>query len=135
MRRVGAPFVLLLAWLGVILFFSSQSTVPGEGILGLPDATRAVLGHLGLYGVLGVLVLWNACRTRPAWGWSLFGVMAASIFGFLWGALDEWHQRFVPGRDSSLGDMGVDTAGAFGGSVLLYLLYSFLHRSESARRE
>ena len=135
---VGVPFALLLLWLGVILFISSQSRVPqlpGEGILGAFHVNRATVGHLSLYGVLGVLALWSAGRARPKWGWSLLGIVAAGVFGFLWGSLDEWYQGFVPGRVPTLGDVGLDTAGAFGGSGLLYLLHSLLHRPVFARRK
>ena len=85
--------------------------------------------------MLGVLALWSAGRARPKWGWSLLGIVAAGVFGFLWGSLDEWYQGFVPGRVPTLGDVGLDTAGAFGGSGLLYLLHSLLHRPVFARRK
>ena len=34
------------------------------------------------------------------------------------GAIDEYHQRFVPGRDSSLLDFAADIAGTFCGASL-----------------
>jgi len=33
------------------------------------------------------------------------------LSGIVWAVLDEFHQSFVPGRDSSVQDMAADTAG------------------------
>ena len=52
------------------------------------------LGHYGLF--------WRA-KAR------LFVVGA--ILGVLYGALDEYHQSFVPGRDSSVLDLAADAVG------------------------
>jgi VanZ family protein len=62
------------------------------------------VAHFGVYGLLGTLV----CRLRPGWPGAVLGLVAASGFG----ATDEWHQSFVPGRDSSLDDWIADTLGA-----------------------
>lgn len=44
-------------------------------------------------------------------------LLAACAFG----AFDEWHQSFVPGRDASLGDWAADTLGAMAGLTAMAL--------------
>lgn len=86
----------------VIVYFSSQSQVdmPGswEG--------RDKLIHASVWCVLGALFALTALRptTRAA----AVAILAAVVFG----ASDEFHQSFVPGRDASLLDLLADTVGA-----------------------
>ena len=72
---------------------------------------RDVVGHMALYGVLGMLAMvvlacWVAGPTRQA-RWAL---LTAGL-GVLYGVLDEYHQSFVPGRSASAMDVVVDSVG------------------------
>jgi VanZ family protein len=65
--------------------------------------------HIPLYGILAFLLL-RAVRSNFRAGFSsrflIAGVIAAAV-----GALDEWHQSFIPGRDASFGDVLLDWVG------------------------
>ncbi|GLC27331.1 VanZ family protein [Roseisolibacter agri] len=81
---------------------------------GLPQAGRVdkVL-HALSYGLLG----WLVGRAVPA---STRGQLAAAFAGLVaFGALDEWHQGFIPGRATSGADLLADAVGALVG-LLLY---------------
>jgi hypothetical protein len=62
-----------------------------------------------------------------AWGWALRAwvpaengrAMAACGLALAYGALDEWHQSFVPGRYASLTDIVLNAAGAVLGIWLI----------------
>jgi VanZ family protein len=72
------------------------------------------VGHLAMYGVLGWLTMWAAL---PQGAWrraALVALVAISSFG----ALDEWHQQFVPGRSQDRSDWLADTVGAALGITL-----------------
>jgi len=69
--------------------------------------------HLGLYLVLGGTLAWAKGKTPSA------PVPLLLFLGMAYGALDEWHQAFVPGRDPSLGDFVADCAGVALGFILL----------------
>ena len=120
------PIALFVGWLGLILGLSSmsastvESSVRSSGTGGLPVD---VISHLALYTVLGILTAWSVRRLVPTWGWSVACVPVAGAFGFLWGLFDEWYQHFFPGRVTSWGDVGLDTAGGFAGGLLLYSLH------------
>ncbi|MEO6981705.1 MAG: VanZ family protein [Edaphobacter sp.] len=76
------------------------------------------LGHLGGYGVLGLMFRRGWYRSVPlflAWSRSQLRLLAAglavwSVFGIA--CMDEWHQSFLPGRVSSVTDVMIDTLGA-----------------------
>jgi len=68
--------------------------------------------HFCSYGFLGALAFfsWRATLpARPRWTlrWSLLGLLVAMIAG----ALDEFHQIFVPSRGPSLRDVLIDIMG------------------------
>jgi len=69
--------------------------------------------HLGLYLVLGATLAWAKEKTPSA------PAPVLLLLGMAYGALDEWHQAFVPGRDPSLGDFAADCAGVALGFILL----------------
>lgn len=103
-RRLA--LALALAWAGVIYYASSQPNpfpfVPRELF------THDKLLHAGAYAALGGLLLaaLEGVRLRGA-----LAVAAAVALASAWGASDEWHQSFVPGRDMDPFDWAADTAG------------------------
>jgi len=111
----------VLAWgpaavWAAVLFLSSEWS-------GLPRSVWAALNdkliHLALYGVLGATLAWgkNSASTAPP-HWALL------LLGVAYGALDEWHQSFVPRRDPSLDDLLADVVGVGVGYLLLWLVSS-----------
>jgi len=50
-------------------------------------------------------------------------VVLLLLIGVGYGALDEWHQSFVPGRDVSVADWGADIAGMIIGLLLFSRFY------------
>ncbi len=87
-----------LALAATIVFASSQTHVPG---IGAPGRDKIV--HFAVFGLLATLSV--RLVPRPA-AWVV--VLGASLFG----ASDEWHQSFTPGRMMDWADWVADTAGA-----------------------
>lgn len=113
--RRGGAWVPVGLWLLVLLTLTS---VPSSA---LPSLSVSVYdsGHLVLYGVLGALVARAAMRGGVAPGRLMLAWPVLAAFG----VLDEWHQRFIPGRFPSLTDMAFDAIGAAAGLWLgAYLL-------------
>jgi VanZ family protein len=108
--------VLTLAWAMLIYYLSDQ---PGIDIAPLfPHQDKFM--HLAAYAVLGFLAMGSckagACRHRAAHYW-----VVVSLVG-LYGALDEIHQYFVPGRHADLLDVLADVCGGLLGAGLMFLL-------------
>lgn len=114
-------------WATVLFFLSSLPLGPGPGWLPFADK----LAHLVLYGVLGGALAWG--RRRSAGG----GPIAPVASGILYGATDEWHQSFVPGRTPSGADWGADILGVLLGywiaSSILLRLAKGIHEHRPGR--
>ncbi len=89
-----------LIWMGVIFYFSAQSQLPAAP--GWWDVVFKKGAHLGAYAVLG----WLYTRGWPVKGWH------AWLAAVLYGASDEVHQAFVPGRHPWGIDVLIDGVGA-----------------------
>ena len=94
---------------GVIFFLSSRPN-PGLGSAPL-DQFASIVAHLALYSSL-------AFAFQHASGWREFkGAVLAVLLVGLYGASDEIHQAFVPGRDASFVDFAIDLVGAITGTA------------------
>ena len=70
------------------------------------------IAHFGFYGVAGFLfVLWR----REIGTGAVAAVLSAAIFAALLGAVDEFHQQWIPGRSMELLDWVADFAGGTAG--------------------
>jgi VanZ family protein len=106
---------LLIA--GFIWFLSSQSILPQpKGILGW-DKLQHFLAYWTLSIAAGFWVRPAFWRRRPVLS-SLLIMLAGSAYG----AIDEFHQYFVPGRDCNVWDWIADTLGALLGALTVLLL-------------
>jgi VanZ family protein len=85
--------------------------------VGAPDGTDKLV-HVLLYGVLSRS--WRARSDRPRGGWTArcSSVAGVSLFGYV----DEWHQKFIPGRGQDHLDWVADTVGGVTGLLLLAAL-------------
>jgi VanZ family protein len=111
-------------------------------ITGTVNEVIRKVGHFFGYGMIGILF-------RNAWHssirahvvtithrWMSSGLMlsasALSVAStFLVASLDEWHQKYVPGRVSSFRDVLLDTAGA----LLLNLLFWGVRACPRSRKQ
>lgn len=91
---------LWILWMALI---AVSSHIPGEMMPRMPfeDADKAA--HIAVYLVLGVLGVGAVARLRPDWPRPLVG-STALVVGAVFGALDELHQSYVPGRNMSMED-------------------------------
>jgi len=110
---------LLSLWLPVlfcmagIFYFSSLPANEIPALFPLQD----ILFHAIIYGVLGYLFSRALKNTNPGLG-GISIVAITFLFVFSYGISDEFHQRFVPGRDVSVIDCLVDGFAGFIGSLL-----------------
>jgi VanZ family protein len=86
--------------------------------------------HFGEYAVLALLV-WRAVRkpqrndTRP-WHWGATAMCLLVVVSYA--ATDEFHQRFVPSRQSSVVDVLIDSSGAVLALIFLWAVGRWRHR-------
>lgn len=112
------PALLLMA----LIFMLSSIPSQGMPVFGGYDLLVKKLGHFTGYALLAQSFLRGLGRN------DLKTIGFAWILAVLYGASDELHQAFVPGRQSTLIDVGIDALGALTG-----LIPSLIRRLRSAR--
>jgi VanZ family protein len=103
-----------IVYMAVIFAISSQPNP-------LPEVTARVsdkLLHLVEYSGLAALFVRALGRDGAgrAWRWR-DAVLAAIVMTSLYGASDEYHQAFVPNRNSAVSDWVADSLGAVVGAL------------------
>lgn len=113
--------LLLLAWMALLTYWSNQPVLP----IDQPTVANSFhnlqhrVAHLFAYGILGLLAY--AAVPRGTSRGFLVAVAIASAFG----AIDEFHQSFIPGRRAAVDDWLLDTASA----ALAIWLFTMLRRT------
>lgn len=123
--RVGTTYNYLGQWIwysapvilyAAVIFYFSSLPFPEEK---LPDLLFKKLSdkflHLVEYAVLGVL-LYRLFRWAAGPSGARLALVLAILAGSFYGMTDEFHQSFVPFRESSWLDWGADTIGIVIGS-------------------
>jgi len=135
-------WLLVVAWMGVIFYFSSKPANESDkqSLLIINSINQILnelsikvqlifeqwnfsirkLAHLTEYAILGIL-LYNAFRvSRVEKNLIPYSLLICMIYAIT----DEIHQLFVPGRTGKIVDVGVDSLGGVLGLIFMILLMS-----------
>jgi VanZ family protein len=104
-------------WGALILTLTSLPAASVPDVPPFPHLDKLV--HGGLYGVLAILAARAMSASRPAMGSQGMSLLLTGIAVF--GALDEWHQKFIPGRVPAWSDWSADVLGAMVGVTIFQL--------------
>lgn len=106
-------------------------TIIGEIAVFFEYPLRKV-AHFIEYACMGILVylLWSQWVSRSRLLW-----LICVAWVFLSAGLDEFHQRFVPGRCGSFRDVCLDTAGGIAGVIVLLLVQKLSRRFFSSKKQ
>lgn len=104
------PWAPPLLWAGAVLVATSIPNPPVPSSVARFDKVV----HLAMYGVLAWLLARAAAAGRAAIRALAVAVLVAAAFG----AADEWHQRFIPGRSMDVDDWLADVSGAVVGASI-----------------
>lgn len=103
-----------LLWAGVIIFATSMpSDVVPQQVTTFDKAA-----HFSMYAVLAGLLTRHLSELTTRWRAAAAAVAIAVAFG----AVDEWHQQYIPGRSTELADWHADSMGAATGALLATLV-------------
>ncbi len=103
----------LFLYMGLI-FSVSSGPISSPTVQAIPDYFL----HIAAYTVFYVLAFWAVHKgfsRRPNHG----GYWLPALITVLYGASDEFHQSYVPGRNASILDLMSDSAGAVAGVFLV----------------
>lgn len=114
--RLLTDVCLLFFYCALIYWLSAQTTIPTPHWFSHQDK----LIHAGVFAVMGFLA-WRCFKHMSL---NPLGVAVLSLlFCSLYGIFDEFHQFFVPGRQSDAVDWLADTVGALMSILFLYKLH------------
>ena len=111
--RLFSLWFPVIACMGFIFYASSLA---GKDIPSL-FPHQDILFHGSIYAILG-LFFFRALKNTFSRFVLLKLLIITVIFGFAYGASDEFHQLFTPGRDCSWFDLAVDTIGSSIGGII-----------------
>lgn len=118
-RRAALLWLPAIAWAATLFILSSQPALPSPP--GMNDKMAHALGY-GLLGVLCLVGLAQGDWQHVTWRRGVLAVVMAATYG----ATDEFHQSFVPGRSPDVADLVADAVGAavavalMGASAILF---------------
>jgi len=116
-----------LAYAAAIFGFSSLSAPPAP-----PQQLTDKHVHFLVFGGFALVLLraWTSGR----WSEVTFGASAwVALAAIAYGAIDEWHQWFVPGRHADVLDLVADALGAVSAVGLAYLTGRLFGRPGGSR--
>ena len=138
-------WVLLIGWMALIFFFSSQNAASSSAVSGTTIRTVATAvspsyrempplkqdqvvtayqnlarksAHAILFTILGIL---SAAAISRHIGKAVPLIVIAELVSILYACSDELHQHFSAGRSPQITDVLLDSAGALCGILLLVL--------------
>lgn len=121
--RYQAPFLLACVSIFALSSFSFATEVP------LPAWYDKVL-HAIVFGILAVLAYRAFLHQSSVRALAAHPAAMAIIFATIYGALDEYHQSFVPGRTMDAWDVAADVLGAIVATMIIkYWTDSQVHAS------
>ena len=120
----GPPAVYALA-----IFASSSLSAAPSPPLHLTDKHVHVLAYAGL-----ALVLVRALSGGRWAGVTPATALQAALMTIAYGATDEWHQSFVPGRDADVRDLVADAVGAALAVAVVGAMARWGRRGRAGRR-
>ncbi|MEG2770043.1 MAG: VanZ family protein [Oscillospiraceae bacterium] len=135
-------WIILILWLGVIFFLSSQtgdeSGVISEGmtesVVQTTDQENPVYkfvekiirksGHFAEYAVLGILACLAFCCDKK----SVKRYLAVFVFGTFYAMTDEIHQLYVPKRSGEVRDIFFDACGVLLGILAFVFIFKIMEK-------
>jgi VanZ family protein len=103
-----------LLWGGLIFFLSM---IPRTG-----ETVEHKIGHIAVFALLAGTVIWaldraHALRLSKS-------LVLATLITAAYGASDEWHQKYVPGRNCAFSDVVLDTVAGAVAALAYYICES-----------
>ena len=130
LNMVGA--VVVAGWIGVILMFLGLANPPGPSSTVLGGEATLQIGHLFLFGLLGLLISAGAMVVSCSQRLTVALLAGLGVGGAL-AILTESYQLSVSGRSGNLEDVLTDIVGTAIGATLAWMIQLWLTRPRQSR--
>jgi VanZ family protein len=108
-----------LPWQIMVVVLFILSSISGEELSQYTFAISDKLIHFLVFGILGIL-MFRSFSVSLRTGIRKNAIILAIVLASIYGAIDEIHQLYVPGRFASVGDWLADTLGI----IVMVLIYN-----------
>lgn len=115
--RTNTKLAYILPILAALAIFIASS-FPGYEVPNMPIMLGDKIVHFAVYFVLGLSILISLVVDKNHWTNAKI-IMMSIILGAIYGASDEFHQSFVPGRSVELLDWLADCLGVAFSSLFI----------------
>ncbi|MBL7685629.1 MAG: VanZ family protein [Deltaproteobacteria bacterium] len=122
-KRRYLYILLALLYASLIFYFSSRPA------LSVSHDKMAHIFEYSLFGFIICPVLRYFFKIQHVGKLILFAVFVVTLYG----VTDEFHQSFVPGRESSIYDVIADFVGSFLGALIYVLSHRLQRQATSVR--
>lgn len=120
MKKTLTAWLIVVAWCSVIFFFSSLPTIKTPFVVWW-DVLLKKTAHISEFGILFMLLFRALKLSLKENNYNILAYKAVFI-SVVYAFSDEFHQRFTPGRTSTIRDVVIDTIGIILSAVLIYQL-------------
>lgn len=103
-KNRGISWIITII-MAIIIFYASSLTFSGVG----KTSYMSYIYHFTAFSYLSLFLLISLTKGKPIKNLIILGIILAIIYGIS----DEIHQYFVPGRQSALKDILVNSIGIF----------------------
>lgn len=100
-------------WAALLFLLSS---LPSQSVPTLGIRYEDLFLHFIVYAVLGYFLGIAFMHSQDSIKWKT--ILIAALIGILYGASDEFHQKFVSGREAAVSDFWADSAGIIFGLTI-----------------
>lgn len=118
--KYHAPFILFC------LLIFAESSVPSDKFPKIEFEISDKILHLAVYFVLFLTAYYSFNNQKKFKIIKDYVIISSLVFSVLYGALDEIHQLFVPGRSCDIYDWLADVAGVILAIIVLHLIKRFV---------
>jgi len=106
------------------------SSIPGNSLPDLKIEISDKMAHFGIYFIMFFLFVYSLKNQNFSSGLKKNYLVFALLFTALYGALDEYHQKFVRNRTCEFYDFLANIIGA-GTALLIYYSYELIKKTKN----
>lgn len=114
MKKIILNWIFVLAWMGVIYYFSAQPNLKSE-LEPIWDLFFRKIAHMAEFFILAFLLFRAYLSNKMVIGRALFLAVFMSI---IYAVFDEYHQTLIDGRTGSPVDVIIDSVGVITFAIL-----------------
>ncbi|MCK5033693.1 MAG: VanZ family protein [Calditrichia bacterium] len=108
-----------MPWQLLLLAIFIQSSIGNMNIIDFGFSFQDKFFHFIVFGILAILMARSFKKSKLNFFNKYYHVLAILLTG-IYGVIDEYHQYFVPGRFSTVGDWLADLLGAIVFIIVFY---------------